>query len=130
MYNYPAAKRKLKEVRFGKHSVEDEYEWMRDAAAPDTIAFTDSQNAFTDQYFTDYQSNLKEYLDEQREMSRNLRYREIVRTAGRIAALGVYNDGIAKSVLLNDDFSVREVITDSGFMEGVHVYGISLYPAH
>lgn len=130
MYNYPAAKRKPEEVRFGKHSVEDEYEWMRDAAAPDTVAFTDSQNAFTDQYFTGYQSNLKEYLDEQREMSRNLRYREIVRTAGRIAALGVYNDGIAKSVLLNDDFSVREVITDSGFMEGVHVYGISPNPAH
>ena len=78
MYNYPAAKHKPEEVRFGKHSVEDEYEWMRDAATPDTIAFTDSQNAFTDQYFTDYQSNLKEYLDEQREMSRNLRYREIV----------------------------------------------------
>lgn len=130
MYHYPAAVRKLQEVKYGKHSVPDEYEWLRDASAQDTISFTERQNAFTDEYFTNYQSCLDKYLNEQQDMARNLMYREIVRTAGKITALGVYDDGISKSVLLNEDFSVKEVITDSSFMEGVHVHGISPNPVH
>ena len=128
MYNYPVAVRKLQEVKYGNHSVPDEYEWLRDASAQDTLSFTERQNEFTDEYFTHYQTCLEKYLSEQQDMARNLTYREIVRTAGGITALGVYDDGISKSVLLNEDFSVKEVITDSSFMEGVHVHGISPNP--
>lgn len=130
MYNYPVAECRLQEIKYGRHVVKDAYEWMRDAAAQDTVSFTNEQNVFTDQYFMNYQSCLEKYLDEQRAMNRNLMYREIVRTAGEITALGVYNDGISQSVRLNEDFSVREVITDSDFMEGVHVYGISPNPVY
>lgn len=130
MYNYPVAECKLQEIKYGKNSVLDAYEWMRDASAHDTVSFTDDQNLFTDQYFMKYQSRLDKYLNEQQEMDRNLMYREIIRTGEGIAALGVYSDGISQSVLLNNDFTVREVITDSSFMEGVHVYGILLNPTH
>ncbi|MCB7305841.1 prolyl oligopeptidase family serine peptidase [Bariatricus massiliensis] len=130
MYNYPAAERKTQEVKYGKHSVLDEYEWMRDASAQDTISFTERQNEFTDEYFKNYKTRFEKYLSEQQEMARNLMYHETVRTAGGITALGVYDDGISKSVLLNEDFTVKEVITDSDFMEGVHVHGISPNPAH
>lgn len=129
MYNYPAAERKQQEVKYGKHCVSDVYEWMRDASSQDTILFTDEQNMFTDQYFMDYQSRLEKYVNEQQVLNRNLMYREIVRTDGRITALGVYNDGISQSVLLNEDFTVKEVITDSDFIEGAHVHGISPNPA-
>ena len=81
MYNYPVAECRLQEIKYGRHVVKDAYEWMRDAAAQDTVSFTNEQNVFTDQYFMNYQSCLEKYLDEQRAMNRNLMYREIVRTA-------------------------------------------------
>lgn len=124
MYQYPIAKCKPQEVRFGNNVVRDEYEWMRDASAEDTIAFTDQENKFTDNYFERYKKCYSKYLNEQQEMAKNLMYKEIVRTLDGITCLGVYNDGISQTLSLNEDFSVNKVITDSDFMKDVHIHGI------
>lgn len=124
MYQYPSAKSKPQEIRFGKNHIIDEYEWMRNASDKDTIAFTNQENVFTDHYFENYKEYYDKYLKEQQELAKNLTYREVVRLSNGMICHGVYNDGISKTLFLNNDYTVKKVITDSGFMEGVHVHGI------
>lgn len=130
MYKYPVAEYRLQEVKYGNHSIEDGYEWMRNASDPAVTIFTDRQNEFTDKYFEKYREIFQKYLEEQRELAKNLIYKGVVRTAGGISAVGSYSDGVSSTVLLNDDFTVKEVITDSKFMDGVTVYNIFPNPTY
>ena len=130
VYNYPTVKYQPQTICYGNRSVEDGYEWMRNAEDPDTIAFTDSQNEFTDRYFEEYGDIFNRYLKEQCEMANVQMFREIVRTRNGIAAMRMYEDGVTDTVLLNEDFSVKEVVTNEAFMDSLHVHGISVNPVN
>lgn len=130
MYNYPKAEYQPQEVAYGKHVVIDGYEWMRDAESSATKTFTDQENEYTDNYFMDHNEIFDKYLEEQREMAKEQIFQGVVRTADGISAVCMYADGVSNTVLLNDDFTVREIITDKNFMESVTIHDISVNPVN
>ena len=126
MFDYPAAKYRPQEITYGRNSVTDGYEWMRDASSPETVAFTEEENAFTDRYFAQHKDCFEKYYKEQREMADALMFHGVIRTPAGICASGEFADGISSTVLLDEDFTTKMIITDSDFMKGVHVHDI--YP--
>lgn len=129
MYDYPSAESRPQKVKYGNHYVMDEYEWMRDADSRDTIEFTDKQNDYTENYFEHHKEYFDHFLEEQKKMTRILSFKEIIRMDQGICAIAQQADGISNTVILDDQFCVKNVITDTDFLENIHIHGILPNPA-
>lgn len=119
---YPKTDKKPFVYEIAGHSLADDYQWLEDRAAPETLEWVAKQNEFTDEWFKNI-GGIEKRAEALKDSTPRVQYSVCAKLNGKLFALRADENNEYAAVILDGDFAEKRVVASRETFDGKYHIG-------